>query len=210
MKGLIGKKIGMTRVYDEQGKVVPVTVVKAGPCTVVSVRTPERDRYSALQLAFGQRKEKNLTKPVLGQLRKAGLATCNPEIIREVRLESGTDHKVGDVLNVDVFAANEFVDVIGTTKGRGFAGVVRRHHFAGGRASHGGGWLRRGGSNGMKEHPGRVLKNHRMPGHMGNERRTVQNLRVVQVLPDDNLLLIKGSIPGANGNFVMVRQARKK
>lgn len=210
MKGIIGKKLGMTQVYDKDGKLHPVTVIEAGPCTVTALRTLEKDGYAALQIAFGKRKGKNVSKAVKGHVKAAGLDTVPPTVIREVRLEANPTEQVGDKLTAALFAENEWIDVTGISKGCGFQGVVRRYKFAGGRASHGGGWVRRGGSNGMKARPGRVLRGHRMPGHMGAERVTVQNLQVVQVRPEENLLFIRGSVPGPNGSTVMVRSARKK
>ena len=210
MKGLLGKKLGMTRIYDQDGNAVPVTVVEAGPCTVLAVRTQERDGYSALQLGFGSRRPKTVSKAVRGHVAKANLIERVPSYIREIRLAQDPAEQVGHTLGPDTFAEGEIVDVIGTSKGRGFMGVVRRHHFAGGRASHGGGWIRRGGSNGMKEHPGEVPRGRRMAGHLGNDRTTVQNLTVAQVRKDANLLLIKGAVPGPIGRFVIVQQSKKK
>ena len=210
MKGIIGKKLGMTRIFDEEGHSVPVTVIEAGPCTVLQTRNKDSHGYSAIQLGFGTRKVKNVAKPVLGQLKAAGRAENPPALIREIRLESDPAETVGDTIAADLFAQNEYVDVIGVTKGRGFQGVVRRFRFGGGRASHGGDWLRRPGSIGMCEFPGKVYKGRKMPGHMGNVQRTVQNLQVVQVRADDNVLLVKGGIPGPNGRHVIVREAIKK
>ncbi|MFA4945000.1 MAG: 50S ribosomal protein L3 [Lentisphaeria bacterium] len=210
MKGLIGKKLGMTQVYDKDGVLCPVTVIEAGPCTVVALRTKGKDGYAAVQLGYGVRKAKNVSLAVKGHLKAAGLAETPPAVLREIRLAADPAAQVGDQLTATVFADNDWIDVISTSKGKGFQGVVRRHGFAGGRASHGGGWVRRGGSNGMKARPGRVLKGHRMAGHMGLERVTVQNLRVVQVRPEQNLLLVSGSVPGPNGGTVVVRGARKK
>ncbi len=210
MKGLIGKKLGMTRVFNEDGNAVPVTVVEAGPCTVLQVRTRERNGYSAVQLGFGSRRSKNVPKPVIGQLKAAKRDQNPPAVIREIRLDSDPEQAVGDQLGVDSFEASEYVDVVGVTKGRGFQGVVRRYNFGGGRASHGGDWMRRPGSIGMCEFPGKVYKGRKMPGQMGNVRRTVQNLQVVGVRKDDNVLLIKGGIPGPNGRHVIVKQSTKK
>ncbi|MGN0892524.1 MAG: 50S ribosomal protein L3 [Oligosphaeraceae bacterium] len=209
-KGLIGKKLGMTQIFNEQGALVPVTVIHCGPCTVISAKTVEKDGYSALQLGFGSRKAKNVSKAVLGNVKPAGLEKTPPEVIKEVRLDADPAQKTGDVLKVDIFAVDEFVDVTGTTKGRGFQGVVHRWHFAGGRETHGGAWTRRTGSIGMCEKPGKVMKGHPMPGHMGNVNRTIQNLKVVGVRPEENLLFVKGAIPGANGGVVLVRSAVKK
>lgn len=210
MKGILGKKLGMTRIFDDEGRAQPVTVLAAGPCTVLELRTLERNGYSALQLGFGRRKINNVGKPVRGHIAKAGYDDHGPELIREIRLTADPAEAVGDTLAADVFAENEFVDVSGITKGRGFQGVVKRYRFAGGRASHGGDWTRRGGSIGMCESPAKVYKGRKMPGQMGNCRRTVQNLRVVKVLKEDNLLLIKGAVPGPNGRHVIIRQALKK
>ena len=211
MKGIIGKKLGMTRVLQEDGTSVPVTVVQAGPCTVLCTRTQERDGYAAVQMGFGARKPHRTPKAVRGQCRAAGLQDSPPAVIREFRLDDGAEEcEPGTTLTADIFAADEFVDVTGTTKGRGFQGVVKRYNFGGGRASHGGQWLRKPGSIGMCEFPGRVFKGRKMPGQMGNVRRTVQNLRVVDVKPEDNLLLIKGAIPGPNGRTVIVKESIKK
>ena len=211
MKALIGKKIGMTQVYDEQGTLIPVTVIEAGPCVVTAVKTVERDGYDALQLGFGARKAKNLSRAEKGHLTKAVAvdeAGKLPAVLREFR---GMDAaEPGSVLNVGVFAAGDFLDVVGTTKGRGFQGVVKRWNFGGGRASHGGAWERRPGSIGCCEFPGRVIKGKKMAGHYGCDRCTVQNLKVVRVNVEENYLLVKGAVPGANGGILLVRSALKK
>ena len=211
MKALIGKKIGMTQVYDEQGTLIPVTVIEAGPCVVTAVKTVERDGYDALQLGFGARKAKNLTRAEKGHLAKAVAvdeAGKLPAILREFR---GMDAaEPGAVIKADVFAAGDFIDVVGTTKGRGFQGVVKRWNFGGGRASHGGAWERRPGSIGMCEFPGRVAKGKKMAGHYGCDRRTVQNLKVVRVYAEENYLMVRGAVPGANGGILLVRSALKK
>ena len=210
MKALIGKKIGMTQVYDEQGTLIPVTVIEAGPCVVTAVKTVERDGYDALQLGFGARKAKNLSRAEKGHLTKAVAvdeAGKLPAVLREFR---GMDAaEPGAVLNVGVFAAGDFLDVVGTTKGRGFQGVVKRWNFGGGRASHGGAWERRPGSIGCC-FPGRVAKGKKMAGHYGCDRRTVQNLKVVRVNVEENYLMVKGAVPGANGGILLVRSALKK
>ena len=207
MKGLIGKKVGMTQVYDE-GVLIPVTVIEAGPCVVTAVKTEERDGYAAVQLGFGSRKAKNVTKACAGHLAKAGVNGDKlPAILREFRK---VEAALGDVVKVDVFEKGEFLDVVGTTKGRGFQGVVKRYNFGGGRASHGGAWTRRTGSIGCCEWPGRVNKGKRMPGHTGNTRCTVQNLEIVKVMPEDNVLLVKGAVPGANGGILLISSAIKK
>lgn len=210
MKGLIGRKLGMSQIFDEKGHRVPVTVIETGPCTVLALRTQERDGYHAVQLGFGQRKLKNVSKALRQHIAAAGMDEYAPLKIGEVRLEKESQDTVGDTLYCDLFAAGEFVDVIGATKGRGYQGVVKRHRFAGGRATHGGDWLRKPGSIGMCEFPAKVYKGRKMPGQMGNKRRTVQNLEIISVRRDDNVILVKGGIPGANGGIVLVRQAKKK
>ena len=204
---LIGKKIGMTQVYDGENNLVPVTVVQAGPCPVTQVKTAAKDGYHAVQIGFGVQKEHRLSQPELGHLRKAGAGALSH--LSEIRLDGESAHKVGDVLTVETFAPGQMVDVIGTVKGRGFQGVMKRHNMAGQPDTHGHMMHRRIGSIGMRQTPGHVFKGKRMPGHMGSVQRTVQNLRVVQVLAEKNLLLIKGSFPGANGELVLVRPAKK-
>jgi len=210
MKGLIGKKLGMTQLYDEKGVVTPVTVIQAGPCTVIDQITAERNGYSAIQLGFGEKKAKNVSAAVKGHCEKSGKKENPPVVIREIRLEKDSDAIVGSVLKAGIFAENEFVDVVGTSKGKGFQGVVKRHHFAGGRASHGGGWERKPGSSGCRELPGNLIKNKRFPGHMGNERTTTMNLKVVKIDKDQDLLFVRGAVPGPNGGVVVVRSAKKK
>lgn len=205
---ILGKKLGMTQVYDAQNVLVPVTVVEAGPCAVVQVKTVANDGYDAVQLGFARKKEKNTAAGALGHARKAGLDAA-PRVLAEVRLASASTLKVGDVVSATAFTEGQLVDVIGITKGKGFQGVVKRWRVAGGPASHGSMFHRRIGSIGMRQTPGRSWKNQSMPGHMGSERRTVQNLRVVKVIAEKNLILVKGAIPGANGDDVIVRTAIK-
>lgn len=206
--GLLGKKLGQTRVYDAQGNVICVTAVQAGPNRVLQCRTTATDGYEAVQLGFDDQKEHRLTKPLLGHIKKHGGAAVKR--IREVRNFS-LPVKPGDVLGPDLFAPGDFVDAIGLTKGRGFEGVVKRHGFRGGDASHGSkGWHRRPGAIGQRLFPGTVRRGMRMPGHMGQVRRTVQNLEVIQVRPEDNVLLIKGAIPGSKGDYVFIREAKKR
>ena len=209
MSGLIGKKLGMTQVYED-GKVVPVTVIEVGPCAVLDVKTQEKDGYSAVQLGFGNKRVKNVSKAVLGHLSKSGNAEQPPRVIKEFRTTGETEYTLGEVLTADAFEAGKFIDVTGTTKGRGFQGVVKRYNFGGGRASHGGDWERKPGSIGMCNWPGKVYKERKMPGHMGNVRRTIMGLRVVQIRAEENLLLVKGAVPGFNGSVVYVRNAKKK
>ncbi len=205
---LIGKKIGMTQVYDAQNVLVPVTVVEAGPCPVVQVKTTETDGYNAVQLGFSAKKAKNTPKAEKAHAAKAGLENT-PRVLSEVRLNEAPTLKAGDVVTVESFKEGQIVDVIGITKGKGFQGVVRRFRVNGGPASHGSMFHRRIGSIGMRQTPGRSWKNQKMPGHMGQLRRTVQNLTIVKILADKNLLLVKGAIPGANGDDVIVRTAIK-
>jgi len=205
---LLGKKIGMTQIYDAQNVLVPVTVVEAGPCPVVQVKTVESDGYNAVQLGFSQKKLKNTSKAELNHAKKAGL-TDAPRTLGEVRLTEPASVKPGDVVTVTVFQEGQFVDVIGVSKGKSFQGVVKKHHVQGGPAAHGSMFHRRIGSIGMRQTPGRSWKNQSMPGHLGTDHCTMQNLRVVKVLPEKNLILVKGAIPGANGDKVIVRTAIK-
>jgi large subunit ribosomal protein L3 len=205
---ILGKKLGMTQVYDAQNVLVPVTVVEAGPCAVVQVKTVETDGYNAVQLGFAKKKDKNTAAGELGHAKKAGLEQA-PRVLAEVRLAAAPTLKVGDIVNATSFTEGQLVDVIGITKGKGFQGVVKRFRVAGGPASHGSMFHRRIGSIGMRQTPGRTWKNQAMPGHMGSEKRTVQNLRVVKVIAERNLILVKGAIPGANGDDVLVRTAIK-
>ena len=208
ISSLLGKKIGMTQVYDSANCLVPVTVVEAGPCAVVQVKTTETDGYNAVQIGFSKQKAKNASKAEQNHAAKAGL-TDTPRVLSEVRLTGAPTLKVGDVVTVAAFTEGQLVDVIGITKGKGFQGVVRRWRVNGGPAAHGSMFHRRIGSIGMRQTPGRVWKNQTMPGHMGQGSRTVQNLQVVKILADKNLILVKGAIPGANGDDVIVRSAIK-
>ncbi len=205
---LLGKKLGMTQVYDAQNVLVPVTVVEAGPCPVVQVKTVETDGYNAVQLGFGAQKAKNASKAEAAHAKKAGLEST-PRVLSEVRLAAAPTVKAGDVVTVTAFTEGQTIDVIGISKGKGFAGVVKRFRVAGGPASHGSMFHRRIGSIGMRQTPGRSWKNQAMPGHMGQEQRTVQNLSVVKIIADKNLILVKGAIPGANGDDVIIRAGKK-
>ena len=209
MLGLLGKKLGQTRVYNSDGTATSVTVVECGPNHVVQCKTPDTDGYSAVQLAFDPQKDQRLTKPRLGHFSKH--KTTGFKRIREFR-DFTLDVKSGDVVKVeDCFDEGDFVDAIGLTKGRGFQGVMKRWNFGGGRATHGAkGWKRRPGSIGSGSTPGWVAKGKKMPGHMGQARRTIQSLKVVKVRGEDNLLLIKAAIPGAAGDYVATREAVKK
>ena len=210
MAGLIGKKLGMTQIYVENGKVVPVTVIQAGPCPVLDIRTQDSHGYSALQVGFGNKKAKNVSKAVIGHLNKSGNAENPPALIKEIRLSEDPSEELGQAVTVEAFEAGSYVDVTGTTKGKGFQGVVKRYNFGGGRASHGGDWTRKPGSIGMCEFPGRVYKGRKMPGQTGNVKRTIMGLQVVSVRPEDNVILVKGAVPGAKGGIVVLRTAKKK
>ncbi|TAN38921.1 MAG: 50S ribosomal protein L3 [Verrucomicrobia bacterium] len=208
MQAIIGKKIGMTQVYDDQGVHVPVTVLQVGPCVVVQVKTVENEGYGAAQLGFGERKAKNAGKAQEGHCKKAGQPV--QRVLREVALDAGEAVKVGDTVGAALFKDVGFVDVIGITKGRGFQGVVKRHGFRGGPAAHGHTSHRRPGSIGNRTWPSRVFKNRRMGGHMGFVRMTQQNLKIVQVRESDNVILVRGAVPGPTGSILLVRKAIKK
>src|SRR6266478_1706795 len=206
--GLLGKKLGQTRVYNAQGVITSVMIVLAGPNRVLQCKTQQSDGYNSVQLGFDDQKEQRLTKPLLGHIKKFSGAAVKR--IREFRNFS-KEVKPGDVIGATLFAPGDYIDAIGVTKGRGFEGVVKRHRFAGGDSTHGAkGWHRRSGAIGQRLFPGTVMRGMRMPGHMGQVRRTTQNLEVVQVHEADNLLLIKGSIPGAEGDYVVIRESKKR
>ena len=207
MSGLIGKKIGMTSIYDVNGKNVPVTVIEAGPCVVTQVRTKEIDGYEAIQLAFDEKKEKHTPKAMIGHFAKAG--TTPKKIVAEfTRFEADHGKVFGDLVTVDVFTEGEFIDVVGTSKGKGFQGVVKRHGFAGvGEATHGQhNRLRAPGSVGASSYPSRVFKGMRMAGRMGMDRVKVINLQIMRLIPEKNLLLVKGAVPGPNGSYVILER----
>jgi large subunit ribosomal protein L3 len=209
MKSLIGKKLGMTQIFDDEGRRVPVTVIEAGPCSVVQRKTVETDGYEAVQIGYSEQKEHRVTKPLLGHFKKAGVPPMRE--LAEVIVGKDDEAKAGDTLTAGVFEDTTYVDVIGKTKGKGFQGVVRRHGFGGGRASHGGkSTLRTAGSIGQCEFPARVFKGKKMAGQMGDVNITVQNLKVVQVRAEENLILLKGAVPGANGSTIVLREALKK
>jgi large subunit ribosomal protein L3 len=206
--GLLGRKVGMTRVYDSNGRATPVTVIEAKGNALVQVKTPEKEGYSAIQVGFEIQKESRLNKAELGHFKKAGVEP--KKLLREFRLADG-EQVTGDVdLSVNQFQPGEFVDIIGRSKGKGFQGVVKKHNFSGQPAAHGSKMHRRNGAIGNRSTPGRVWKNMGMPGHLGDDRVTVQNLRVVQVRGEENVILVSGAVPGANGSYVVVRPAKKK
>jgi large subunit ribosomal protein L3 len=208
MSGILAKKIGMTQIFED-GKFIPVTVVEAGPNYVLQKKTVENDGYTALQLGFDEKKEKNTTKPIMGIFKKAGV---NPQrFVKELRVDSVEGFELGQEIKADVLAEVEYVDITGTSKGKGTAGVMKRHNFGGNRASHGVSRNHRlGGSIGMSSWPGKVLKGKRMAGQYGNATVTVQNLKVVKVDVENNLLLIKGAVPGSKNSYIVVKPAVKK
>jgi len=204
MIGLLAQKIGMSQVYDEKGHVVPVTVLAAGPCPVVQVKTSERDGYTALQIGFGKRREKLIPKPLQGHMKKHNAAGLR--MLREIRVEDPSAYQVGQTLTVALFEVGVKVDVVGVSKGKGFAGVVRRHHFTAGRATHGCTTHKQPGSIGASAYPSRVVKGKRLPGRMGGERVTVRNLDVIGVDPDQNLIWLRGCVPGHPNGTVLIRK----
>lgn len=206
MKAIIGKKIGMTQIFDEKGTVIPVTAIQAGPCVVAQVKTVETDGYNAVQLGFGEIKDKHINKPEKGHFAKAGIE--NKKHLREFRA-SEIDVKVGDAVKANVFVEGEKIDVQGTTKGKGFQGVIKRHGQSRGPMGHGSMYHRRPGSMGSTSTPGRVFKGKKLPGHMGMQTVTIQNLDVVKVDLDKNVILVKGSVPGAKGSLLKIRASVK-
>jgi len=209
MTGLIGKKIGMTQVFSADGSVVPVTVIRTGPCIVVQKKETGRDGYSAVQIGFGNKKNQRVNKPEQGHMVKAGKGAF--QVLREFRLQDVGQYEVGQEIKVaDIFKAGDRIDVSGTSKGRGFAGVIKRWSFSGFPASHGTHeYFRHGGAIGNRSYPGRVFKGKKMAGHWGNEKVSVQNLEVVGIRPEENLILVKGAIPGAKRGILIIRRAVK-
>lgn len=206
-KGILGRKIGMTQVFTEDGSVVPVTVIEAGPCVVLQKKDMENDGYVAIQLGFGEQKEHRVNKPMLGHVKKAG--TTPKRYIKEIRDVNLDEYEVGQEIKVDIFKEGEFVDVTGTSKGKGFQGAIKRHGQARGPMSHGSRYHRRPGSMGPID-PSRVMKGKKLPGHMGHQTVTLQNLEIIKIDPERNCMLVKGSIPGPRNGFVKIRSAVKK
>jgi large subunit ribosomal protein L3 len=205
--GLLGKKLGQTRVYDGAGVAHSVTIVHVGPNRVIQTKTQQSDGYNAVQLGLDEQKEQRVAKPTLGHFKKFG--TPAYKHVKEFR-DFTKEVKSGETVGADLFLVGDFVDAIGVTKGRGFEGVVARHGFRGGDQTHGAkGWKRRSGAIGQRLFPGTVMRGMKMPGHLGQVRRTTQNLEIIQVRPEDNLLLVKGAIPGANGDYVVIRESKK-
>jgi len=202
MAGIIGKKIGMSNIFNANGEIVPVTVILAGPCKVVNVRTKEKDGYEAVQLGFGEKKEKNISKPVLGQLKKNNLTAV--AVLKEIKFNNSAEFKIGDEVKADLFKEGDIIKAKGKSKGKGFQGVMKRHNFGGvGGTTHGqSDRLRAPGSIGSSSFPSRVFKGQRMAGRMGFENVTISNLKVVKVLPEENIILVKGAVPGAINSYV--------
>lgn len=206
-KAILGKKLGMTQIFDENGKIVPVTVVEAGPCVVLQKKTTEKDGYEAIQVGFGDIREKLVNKPMKGHFAKAGVSLRR--FVREFRLENASEYQVGQEIKADVFAAGEKVDVSGVSKGKGFQGTIKRWNAHRGPETHGSKFHRAVGSMGGSSDPSRTFKNKKLPGHMGNVNTTVLNLQVVKVMPEKNIILIKGGVPGPNKGFVVIRNTVK-
>lgn len=207
VNGLLGRKLGMTRIFTDDGRWITVTLLEAGPCTVVQRKTSDHDGYEAVQVGFGAVRESRCKKPVLGQFKKAGVAPMRH--LREFRVDTEAGLKPGDEVKADIFAAGDRVDVSGTSKGKGFAGVIKRHGFKGGPGGHGSHFHRAPGSIGQSADPAKVVKNKRLPGQMGNCRVTTENLEVIDVDPEKNLLVIRGCVPGATGGLVEVKRSLK-
>ncbi|HOV87336.1 MAG TPA: 50S ribosomal protein L3 [Syntrophobacteraceae bacterium] len=207
MKTLIGRKLDMTQVFGEDGSVVPITLIEAGPCTVTQVKTPGTDGYSALQIGFGSRKPKNVNRPTKGHMDKAGKGYFR--VLREVRVEDTAGFELGQEISVEAFEVGERIDVVGKSKGKGFAGPIKRWGFQRGPAGHGSKNIREPGSTGNATFPGRVIKGKKMAGQKGNKRVTVMNLQIVDVRPEMNLLLVKGAVPGAKNGIVLIRKTNR-
>jgi large subunit ribosomal protein L3 len=202
--GLIGQKIGMTQVFTEEGEAVPVTIIEAGPCTVITKKSQDKHGYNALQVGFGTQKESRMSKPELGQFKKANVPPA--KTLREFRVEDIESYEVGQALTVEMFEVGEKINVTGRSKGRGFAGVIKRHGFHGGRKTHGSMFHRIPGSIGASATPARVYKGTKLPGHYGDARTTLKNVTIVDLKPDQNLLLVRGSIPGGKNGFVVIKK----
>lgn len=205
-KGILGLKLGMTSIFDTDGSVIPVTVIQAGPCIVTQIKTDSLDGYNALQVSFENRKEKHISRPLKGHLKKSGVNACR--YLKELDVEDTKDFTLGQQLTTDLFNIGELVDIAGTTKGRGFAGVIKRHGFKGGRKTHGGRCHRIPGSVGSSAWPSRIIKGKKMPGHFGVEKQTVKNLKIVAIRPDENIILVKGAVPGAKNGLLEIKKLK--
>jgi len=207
MKALLGKKLGMTQVFAEDDRLIPVTVVEVGPCVVTQVKTKENDGYSAIQIGYGDIEDNKVNKPLKGHFAKAKVAP--KRYLAEIKVEEPVEFKPGDELTAEIFAAGERADVVGVSKGKGYQGVMKRHGFGGGPGGHGSHFHRAPGSIGMAATPSRVPKGRRMAGHMGSDRVTSMNLEIVKVDPEQNIMLLKGAVPGAKGSLIMVKESKK-
>lgn len=205
-KGILGLKLGMTSIFDTDGSVIPVTVIQAGPCIVTQIKTDSIDGYNALQVSFENRKEKHISRPLKGHLKKSGVNACR--YLKELDVQDTKDFTLGQQLTTDLFNIGELVDIAGTTKGRGFAGVIKRHGFKGGRKTHGGRCHRIPGSVGSSAWPSRIIKGKKMPGHFGVEKQTVKNLKIVAIRPDENIILVKGAVPGAKNGLLEIKKLK--
>jgi large subunit ribosomal protein L3 len=206
-KAILGRKVGMTQIFDEAGKIVPVTVIEAGPCAVIQIKTIAKEGYDSIQVGFGEIREKLVNKPMQGQFKKAGVSL--KRFVKEFRLENISDYKIGQEIKADVFAAGDIVDVSGISKGKGFQGTIKRWNQSRGPMSHGSKFHRAPGSMGASSDPSRTFKNKHLPGHMGNIKSTVLNLTVAKVMVDKNVILIKGGVPGPNKGLVVIRNSVK-
>lgn len=207
VNAIIGRKLDMTQVFASDGTAYPVTLVQAGPCTVTQVKTPENDGYAALQIGFGTKKAKSVTKPVKGHLDKVGKGYF--EVLREIAVPEPSEHQMGEQVLADIFEIGDQVDIIGTSKGKGYAGTIKRWNFGRGPSGHGSKNIREPGSTGMATYPGRVIKGKRMPGQKGNKRTTVLNLKIVDVRPDENLILVHGAVPGSKNGIIIIRKTNR-
>lgn len=208
MMGIIGKKIGMTQFFKEDGTHVPVTLIEAGPCPILEIKEKAKDGYAAIQLGFGEKRERLINKPLKGHLKKSGVKSIR--VIKEMRVDSGQPYKTGQAIDVDIFEAGTFVDVTGISIGKGFQGGMKRWHWAGGKKSHGSMHHRQPGSIGASSFPSRVFKGHHMPGRMGGVQRTVQNLEVLKTDKEKHLLVVKGSVPGNENSYLIIRKSKKR
>jgi len=206
--GILGKKLGMSQVFRDDGRIIPVTVIEAGPCNVLQIKTKVKDGYDAVQIGFGEKREKNVNKPELGKFKKINVSP--KRFVREMRTAPDQKFELGQQVRVDIFAAGDAVDVVGTSIGKGFQGGMKRWHWKGGKKTHGSTSHRRPGSIGSSTTPGRVIRGHHMPGRMGGDIVTVQNLEVVKIDPENNLLVVEGAVPGPTNSFLVIKKAKKR
>jgi large subunit ribosomal protein L3 len=207
MKAIIGRKLGMTQMFGEDGSAIPITVLEAGPCFITQIKTPERDGYSALQIGYGTRKPRNVNQPLKGHMEKANKGYF--QVLREVRVDQPGEFELGQGFTTDIFQVGENIDVIGTSKGKGFAGTIKRWGFSRGPTTHGCKNIREPGSTGMATFPGRVLKGKKMAGQKGNKRVTVMNLKIVDIRSEENLMFVEGAVPGANNGVILIRKTNR-